>query len=136
MNYFEKAKSFVIPPPLTPEEEEEQKKADEYNALFADYNELYKILRKDITHLNKSYHHYFRDYGIADEIVLFDDFKLLSSIYEKRTMNSFMFVAQKIKNKVSFYGIYIMNERADLQSFRLEILRKKVQIAVQYLLDI
>lgn len=81
MNYFEKAKSFVIPPPLTPEEEEEQKKADEYNALFADYNELYKILRKDITHLNKSYHHYFRDYGITDEIVLFDDFKLLSSIY-------------------------------------------------------
>ena len=28
-----------------------------------------------------------------------------------------------------------MNERADLQSFRLEILRKKVQIAAQYLLD-
>lgn len=93
-------------------------------------------MRKDITHLDKSYHHYFRDFGIVEEINLFDDFKLLSNIYERRTMNSFMFVAQKIKNKVSFYGIYIMNERADLQSFRLEILRKKVQIAVQYLLDI
>ena len=122
------------PPPL--EEQEKKKQIDEYNAQFADYNELYTLLRKDITHLYKSYHHYFRNFGIEDEIQLFDDFKLLSSIYQKRTLNSFIFIAQKIKSKVSFFGIYILNERADLQEFRLKILKKKVQKAVQYLLSI
>ena len=77
----------------TKELTEEEKRQEELDNEFADYRELYAFLRQEICYLHASYEHYFERFGIQKEVIIFDDFKLLSNIYEKRTKNSFMFIA-------------------------------------------
>ena len=59
---------------------------------------------------------------------------MMSKILDQRFKLTKVNIVQNIKLKVSFFGIYSLNEKIQLEAFRMEILRKKPQRAIKMLL--
>lgn len=130
-------------------EEDRQKKEDEEAKKSGkapikrtiEYKKLTKLKQLEYQYTNlvmleKTYSKYMKDFGIRTQIgEIFDDYEEVDKYLNERRQVTFLKVVELFKKRLSFFGIYSLNDQIELTNQKAIYLRKQLSIVVKLLIQ-
>jgi hypothetical protein len=76
--------------------------------------------------LEKKYGEKYKRFNIKQTADIFDDLVVTKKLYEERTRYKFMKIAELIKKRISFFGIYSLNDQVEMTQEKLSHMRRQL----------
>ena len=89
-----------------------------------DLDQLLDNQEEELLHLEEHYGHKYKDFNIKHQTDIFDDLVVTKKLYKERTKYKFMKIAELIKKRISFFGIYSLNDQVEMTQEKLGHMRK------------
>lgn len=89
-----------------------------------DKDELLDIQEEELIELEERYGDKYKKFNIKHQMDIFDDLIVTKKLYGERTRYKFMKIAELIKKRISFFGIYSLNDQVDMTQEKLGHMRK------------
>jgi len=132
-------------------EEEEREKEEDDEARKSgkkvqkrkrkEYTKMSKLVQLEhqydtLVLMEKTYGKYMKEFGIRTQIgEIFDDYEEVDKYLAERRQITFLKVVELFKKRLSFFGIYSLNDQIELTNEKAIYLRKQLSVVVKLLLQ-
>ena len=132
-------------------EEEEREKEEDDEARKSgkkvqkrkrkEYTKMSKLVQLEhqydtLVLMEKIYGKYMKEFGIRTQIgEIFDDYEEVDKYLAERRQITFLKVVELFKKRLSFFGIYSLNDQIELTNEKAIYLRKQLSVVVKLLLQ-
>ena len=100
-----------------------------------DLDQLLDNQEEELLHLEEFYGDKYKKFNIKHQTDIFDDLVVTKKLYKERTKYKFMKIAELIKKRISFFGIYSLNDQVEMTQEKLGHMRKQLQVTFRLLLE-
>ena len=100
-----------------------------------DLDQLLDNQEEELLHLEEFYGDKYKKFNVKHQTDIFDDLVVTKKLYKERTKYKFMKIAELIKKRISFFGIYSLNDQVEMTQEKLGHMRKQLQVTFRLLLE-
>ena len=100
-----------------------------------DKDDHWDLQEGELLELEERYGDKYKKFNIKYQNDIFDDLVVTKKLYAERTRYKFMKIAELIKKRISFFGIYSLNDQVDMTEEKLGHMRKQLQVTFRLLLE-